>query len=332
MNFFKMATLAVVAGAGLALAGTPVFAQSAGTSTSSSVGAGSSVSTEGAASTEQNSFNATSGTATSTSSTDPFTTTNTTGSTAGNVSINATLSKANNTSNTDGTTTNAQIGNNIAPSAFGGPNGSPGIVSALDGGGTTSNNDTTGKTKTASLTVTGADNGHSVADSFTKGHLWIDHEAHEGAHANGTSTTSATGDSMAALFVFGQTNVVNADSKLVDKSGQPDVVYVSTGDFSAINGTVALNQVAGVANQQGNTLATALELSGSNGTDAGSNTSNVENAQTLINSGVIKEANKSASDTAYIQTNAFQNVSGAIALNQAAGLANQQVNTMTLLH
>ncbi|MGH8010944.1 MAG: hypothetical protein ACREQ4_00430 [Candidatus Binataceae bacterium] len=302
MKLFKMAALAVVAGAGLALAGTPVLAQNAAsTSTSSSIGAGSSTSIEGAGSNTSNVLSASKGTAGGAGIATPL----------GSAALG--VSKAGGTTNADSTTNNSTANADTASNYNG-------TTTLVPGGGTT----TAGTTNNDSTTK----NGSQLTDAYDHAHLWVDAEHSQGAHAKSASATNATGTSLAALFVFGQNQ---ADSTIEDGSTFGDVTFVSSGDFNGSSGTIALNQVAGIANQQGNTMATALELSADNSTVAGSNTVNVETNQNLIDNSVTEDG-KSTADSATILPNAFQNVTGSIAFNQASGSANQQVNQMTLLH
>ncbi len=169
------------------------------------------------------------------------------------------------------------------------------------------------------------DNGHS--DTFALNHiaLWIDASAESTQGSATTSGTTSTGISVAGLFVFGQTIAVPTSGSLTDTEPVAPGVYISSGDFNSDSGAIALNQVAGVGNQQGNNLSTLAEVQGSNSV-------NVEGSQTLADSGVIGDSYTTGGDTANIQPNAFQSVSGSLAVNQAAGIANQQANNVTLAH
>jgi len=89
--------------------------------------------------------------------------------------------------------------------------------------------------------------------------------------------------------------------------------------FNHVKGNVGVNVSAGNGNQQANRA--EILLSDSNG--AQSNT--IEQEQYGLS------ANGSDSNTAYLSTNAFQNASGNIGVNVAAGNANQQANSLTVI-
>lgn len=295
MKLFKTTALALVAGAGLALVGAQAFAQSdnsAYTDTASISG-----------NTEVNSFE---GTESSTQTT----ATQTEGSAiaVGVATPNGVASGGE--SLAGGTTTGAQTQNQTP----GGIWGAPAFGAVLNGANSTTQDGST---------ATSASN--NIA-------LWVEASHAESQGSATTSDTGATGNSFAGLFVFGQTMAVSEDGYLADNTPVAPTVYVASGDFNGASGAIALNQVAGVGNQQGNNLTTGLELSGANSTTVGSNTANVQGNQTLADAGDVEADYGSSYETAYVDTNAFQNVTGAVSLNQAAGVANQQVNNMTLLH
>jgi len=169
------------------------------------------------------------------------------------------------------------------------------------------------------------DNGETNTFALNHIALWINVDASSTQGSSTTSGTTATGISLAGLFVFGQTLAVPTGGSLTDSSPIAPTVLISEGDFNGDAGNVALNQVAGVGNQQGNNLSTFAEVTGSNSI-------NVEGSQTLADAGEIGNNYGSGGETATIDVNAFQNVTGAIAVNQAAGVANEQVNNVALGH
>jgi hypothetical protein len=294
MKLFKTTALALVAGAGLALVGAQAFAQSDNSAYTDTASI--------SGNTEVNSFEG-AGSSTQT------TATQTEGSAiaVGIATPNGVGSGGQ--SLAGGTTTGAQTSNNIQPSLFG-----AGQMGVLNGANSTTQDGST---------ATSASNNTAV---------FVEASHAESQGSATTSDTGATGNSFAGLFVFGQTTAVSEDGYLADNTPVAPSVYVSSGDFNGASGAIALNQVAGVGNQQGNNLTTGLELSGANSTTVGSNTANVQGNQTLADAGDVEADYGASYETAYVDTNAFQNVTGAVSLNQAAGVANQQVNNMTLLH
>jgi len=187
-----------------------------------------------------------------------------------------------------------------------------------------------GSTNNGAGGTTNTQNGETFTVAFNHTHLWAEVSHQEAQGTTGTSGTGGTGNSLATLFVFGQTTAVSENGDLEDNSPIAPVVSVGAGDFNNSTGYIALNQVAGVGNQQGNALATVAELSGANGTTAGSNSINTESNQTLAVAGEIDNNYGSGGESATISPGTFQGVTGAIAFNQAAGVANQQANTMIL--
>ncbi|HKV55429.1 MAG TPA: hypothetical protein VJN94_12395 [Candidatus Binataceae bacterium] len=135
---------------------------------------------------------------------------------------------------------------------------------------------------------------------------------------------SGTG-SNAELFVFNQVLNVAPTGSLRDASGGAQVALADNA-LSSVAGVVALNQAAGVANQQGSIVRAVAAGNGISPAGA-ANSVNVENQQSLNVAGQI-EAVGSGGYSASIGGNALQNVTGVVAINQAAGVANQQVSTV----
>jgi hypothetical protein len=300
MKLFKAAAMALVAGAGLALVAGQALAQdSSSTNTSSINGNTESGSISAGLSDTQIDATHTEGTAIAAAIATPL----------GTASGGASLAGA--SAHTTGPETQNFTTGILGNCGIGGctPSIQPSYGSVLDGG-------------SASARI---DNGES--DTFALNHiaLWIDASGSSTQGSATTSGTTSTGVSLAALFVFGQTIAVPTSGSLTDGNPIGPIVLVSTGDFNGDSGVVSFNQTAGVGNQQGNNLATLTELA------AGSNSINVENNQTIADAGVIGDSYTSGS-TATIQTNAFQNITGAVGVNQSAGVANQQVNTITAAH
>ena len=212
------------------------------------------------------------------------------------------------------------------------------IFGAASGGGSLAGGSTTNPTTGVIDGVpyggggTTTQDGTSATLALNYVHLWVDATHDETQGSSTTSGTASTGNSVAGLFVFGQTTAVSENGSLTDTAPIAPFVIVNSGDFNGDSGYVALNQVAGVGNQQGNNLSTLLEMSGANSTTAGSNSVNVEGNQTLADAGTIGTDYGAQGEAATISANAFQNISGAVAFNQAAGVANQQVNNLTLAH
>jgi hypothetical protein len=169
------------------------------------------------------------------------------------------------------------------------------------------------------------------------------------------SSSGGSGESLAAVFVFGQNIVVDGSGELVDESGAAKTVGVAT-SFASVAGQLALNQTDGVGNQQANLFATLAELNGSStGPNSGSNAINVTDGQNIIvtdNAEVSNEPYVHATtypvceagtddcrssqtpppgDTVGIATS-FASVAGSVAINQSAGVANQQANSVLIAH
>jgi len=169
------------------------------------------------------------------------------------------------------------------------------------------------------------DNGESSTFALNHIALWINASTSDTQGSATTSGTNSTGISVAGLFVFGQTIAVPSEGLLFDATPGAPVVVVNTGDFNGTTGTVAVNQTAGVGNQQGNNLSTLAEV-------VGSNSVNVEGNQTLADAGVINNGYTNGFESASIAPGAFSGITGAVAFNQSAGVADQQVNNLTLAH
>jgi hypothetical protein len=97
---------------------------------------------------------------------------------------------------------------------------------------------------------------------------------------------------------------------------------------TGISGSLALNNVAGVGNQQGNNLSTAAEQS------PGANAVENDGRQTLVDNGKIDEEDTVTENLATVDqlTGGGGSISGAVAINNAAGVGNQQQNNVTLAH
>jgi len=292
MRFLKATAIALVFGAGMALVSTQARAQdSTSTYTSTLNGNTESNSFEGSLSSFQLSGTSTTGDAIAAAASNPI---------FGTFDFSASAA--------GGSTTGAQTSNNIPPTLL-----FPGQLGVLNGASSTTDNGT-------------AD---TLAINYVK--LWVDSSHSETQGSVTTSGTTSTGTSVAGLFVFGQTTAVSENGSLTDSDPIGPVVVVNTGDFNNTSGEIALNQVAGVGNQQGNNLSTMLEVTGANGTEAGANSVNVEGSQTLADAGTIGDS-YTTGESASIAANAFQGITGAVAFNQAAGVANQQVNNLTIAH
>jgi hypothetical protein len=169
------------------------------------------------------------------------------------------------------------------------------------------------------------------------------------------SSSGGSGESLAAVFVFGQNIVVDGEAELVDESGAAKAATI-TGSFTTVAGQVAINQTSGVGNQQANLFATLAELNGSStGPNSGSNAINVTDAQNIIltDNAEVSNERKIHSETCIAGggtgpcfdesdvpppgdtvaiTGSFTTVNGSVALNQSVGLANQQVNSVLIAH
>jgi len=191
--------------------------------------------------------------------------------------------------------------------------------------------------------------------SFAFGHS-SDHEsAWNKQGASTESSSGGSGESLAAVFVFGQ-NIVVHEAGLHQDSGTNDTATIAGGSFGSVAGVALVNQSAGVGDQQANLFATVAELNGSTtGPNSGSNAINVTDAQNLIitKAGVSNDpyvhgtvyANCEATDAddctaSQVQplgdvasiAGSFTTVAGAVAVNQTVGVANQQVNSIMMAH
>jgi len=224
--------------------------------------------------------------------------------------------------------------------------------------GTGSTSTTTNDGTTITLGPTSSASSDSSASSFANGEI----ESHSIEwNKRGTATessSSGSGESLAAVFVSSQNIVVHDGSELEQESGTNDTALMDK-DFASVagvNGVVLVNQSAGIGNQQGNLFATVAELSGaSTGPNSGSNAINVTNAQNIIvddESSIENDEYRSITTCALIATdgscavtsspqpvgdnatltNSFSSVTGAVAVNQTVGVGNQQVNSILLAH
>jgi hypothetical protein len=223
--------------------------------------------------------------------------------------------------------------------------------------GTGSTSTTTVSGSSITLGPTSSASSDSSASSFANGEI----ESHSIEwNKRGTATessSSGSGESLAAVFVSSQNIVVHDGSELEQESGTNDTALMDK-DFASVagvNGVVLVNQSAGIGNQQGNLFATVAELSGaSTGPNSGSNAINVTNAQNIIvddestmendpytspttcadislGSCNVTSNTQPTGDNATI-TNSFSSVTGAVAVNQTVGVGNQQVNSILLAH
>jgi hypothetical protein len=303
MKLFKATAMALVAGAGLALVASQALAQdSTSTATTSINGNADAISLHtGISSTQIDATHTEGGAIAAAIATPIFTASG--GASFPGITIGATGPETQ--------------GPNAPDSPFGGPNGTgPQLGHVLSGG-----------SFNASV-----DNGES--DTFALNHvaLWLNVDAAEVQGSATTSNTTSTGVSVAGLFVFGQTIAVGPGSTLTDNTQFAPEVTIADHVLDTNSGNIALNQVAGVGNQQGNNLSTLLEVTGDNGTSAGANSVNVEGNQTLANAGLITDAALFGGESASIATDSLDTNAGNVAVNQAAGVANQQVNNVTLAH
>lgn len=223
--------------------------------------------------------------------------------------------------------------------------------------GTGSTSTTTVSGSSITLGPTSSASSDSSASSFANGEI----ESHSIEwNKRGTATessSSGSGESLAAVFVSSQNIVVHDGSELEQESGTNDTALMDK-DFASVagvNGVVLVNQSAGIGNQQGNLFATVAELSGaSTGPNSGSNAINVTNAQNIIvddestmendpytspttcadlslGTCNVTSNTQPTGDNATI-TNSFSSVTGAVAVNQTVGVGNQQVNSILLAH
>lgn len=196
--------------------------------------------------------------------------------------------------------------------------------------GTTSTTTNDGST----ITLGGTSSLGPDSASFAFGSIRSHEEEWRKQGASTESSTESSGDSLAAVFVFGQ-NIVVHDAELRNDSGLPDTASI-TGSFLSVAGAATINQSAAVGAQQANLFATVQELDGSTaGPNSGANSLNVTDAQNIIVTadGEVEneEYESSTGDTASI-TGSFLSVAGAVAVNQTVGVANQQVNDIVIAH
>jgi len=296
MRFGKFITTALVAGAGLALSASAFAQNSAGTLTSGSDGISTSVEATALIANINFTHTFTSGAAAAAAVSSPLF-----GAASGGLSLPE-FSYINGTATSS--SSQAAIGN-------------PATI-------TTSSSSTFSGTSLSS-----SDNGRSATDAFNAQAVFVHIDASQDAGSTNITGTHGTGTSVSSLFVFEQTLTVDGGGTLEDTTGQPFLASAQGGITASIDGSVALNQVAGIGNQQGNNLSTVAEVA------AGSNAVENEGRQTLVDNGTITETAKGGSDTATLGIgvgSVFGAVSGALAFNQAAGTANQQVNNITLAH
>ena len=306
MKFIKGTAMALIAGAGLALVASQALAQnSSSTDTSSINGNADTVEIGAGISSTQIDATHTSGNAIAAAIATPIFT----------ASGGASFGQGGTFSGTGPQTQ----GPNLPAAPFGGPNGTGGQLGNVLNGGSFN----------ASIDA-------SESDTFALNHvaLWIHASESEVQGSSTTSSTTSAGVSVAGLFVFGQTTAVGAGGTLEDEVPNPPTVSVATDTLDTNSGSVALNLVAGVGNQQGNNLSTLLEVSGAGGTTAGSNSVNVEGNQTIADAGVITDAATlgGGNETATLANDVLDTNSGAVAVNVGAGVGNQQVNNITLAH
>jgi hypothetical protein len=181
----------------------------------------------------------------------------------------------------------------------------------------------------ASTTLSTSDNGRSATDAFNRDAIFVHADETDEQGSDSTTSTHSTGLSLSALFVFAQTIAVD-DGTLTGDTGNP---YTVTANNVADNvaGSLALNQVAGVGNQQGNNLSTVAEIA------AGSNAVENEGRQTIAINGTVEEeaipgATGDSATLGGTTGSVFGTIAGAVAANQAVGVGNQQVNNITLAH
>lgn len=215
---------------------------------------------------------------------------------------------------------------------------------------------TTDTTTNDGSTITLGDTSSSGAGSasFAFGKIKSHSEEWRKQGANTESSTGGSGESLAAVFVFGQ-NIVVYKAGLHNDSGAADTATIDKGSFASVAGVALVNQSAGVGDQQANLFATVAELNGSStGPNSGSNAINVTDAQNLVvtKAEVSNEDYVHATtfpvcevgtddcresdvpppgDTALIDAS-FSSVAGAVAVNQTVGVANQQVNSIVMAH
>jgi hypothetical protein len=236
------------------------------------------------------------------------------------------------------------------------------LKQSTTGTGTTSSSTNDGSTISLGGTTSSSDavagsflGTNSLANSSASSQFGLIHEREWNKVGGSTESSSGgSGESLAAVFVFGQ-NIVVHEAGLHQDSGTNDTAGITT-SFNSVAGVLTANQTAGVGNQQANLFATVQELNGSStGPNSGSNAINVTDGQNLIvvDAGVSNTdyvhgtvfANCEALDAddcteSQVQplgdvagiTGSFASVVGSVALNQSVGVANQQVNSIMLAH
>jgi hypothetical protein len=229
------------------------------------------------------------------------------------------------------------------------------------GTGTTSTTTNDGSTITLGGTSSTGDttdplfNDRFNSASFAFGNIKNHSEEWRKQGASTESSSGGSGESLAAVFVFGQ-NIVVHDGELRNDSGTNDTAGI-TGSFNSVAGVALVNQSAAVGAQQANLFATVAELNGSStGPNSGSNAINVTDAQNLIVTADSEVENEEyvhpqtciaagnpgapCATTSQVQptgdvagiTGSFGTVAGAVAVNQTVGVANQQVNSIMMAH
>jgi len=235
-----------------------------------------------------------------------------------------------------------------------------------EGTGTTNSGTTAGDVtlggSSSSNTSGSSDDSSFVFAASRESHFFHEVTWHKSG-AELTSTSGGSGESLAAVFVFGQNIVLSNDATLENDSGAHTTALIDK-SFTALTGAAPAgvfqnNNAAGVGNQQGNYMATLTELSGATSgpvtqTNSGSNALNVTSAQNLVlndstvgteeyvhartlacnteaDPDCIRSNIEPAGDVATIESS-FVGVTGAVQNNNASGVANQQVNSILLAH
>jgi len=200
--------------------------------------------------------------------------------------------------------------------------------SSTSSGGSPPTSGTSSSSTFSGTALSSSSNGRSATDAFNAQAAFVHIDASQDSGSTNLTGTHGTGISVSSLFVFEQTTTVNGGGSLEDATGQAFLASTENAVANGVDGSVALNQVAGIGNQQGNNLSTVAEI------QTGSNAVENEGRQTLVDDGTITETAKAASDSVKLGTtgSVFGSISGAVAFNQAAGTANQQVNNITLAH
>jgi len=130
----------------------------------------------------------------------------------------------------------------------------------------------------------------------------------------------------ADAFVFSQGIEIAPDAVLSGGSG--GAVSIGAAALSNVSGVAAINLAVGTGNQQANSIRIATAVNSGTGS-AGTGSLNIEAVQTIDDAGVLDAiAVNGPGDSASLGPDALQNVSGAVAINLAAGTANQQINNI----